>query len=97
MIGPEYEILAFEARTNEADDIQVLLLPIDDINAVLGTEKWLIRQAESEGSKGDIPQDPQAREPGLDQKPSQAKVLACLVLLGPAFGLTPIPNQYVFV
>jgi nitrite reductase (NAD(P)H) len=45
---PDYEILAFEARANEADDIQVLLPPIDDIDAVLGTEKWLVRQAESE-------------------------------------------------
>ena len=30
------------------DDIQVLLPPIDDIDAVLGTQKWLVRQAESE-------------------------------------------------
>ena len=48
MSDPDYEILAFEARTNEADDIQVLLPPIDNIDAVLGTEKWLVRQAEDE-------------------------------------------------
>jgi nitrite reductase (NAD(P)H) len=45
---PDYEILAFEARANEVNDIEVLLPPIDDIDAVLGTEKWLVRQAESE-------------------------------------------------
>jgi nitrite reductase (NAD(P)H) len=44
----DYEILAFEARANEVNDIEVLLPPIDDIDAVLGTEKWLVRQAESE-------------------------------------------------
>ena len=48
MSDPDYEILAFEARANEVDDIQVLLPPIEDIDAVLGTEKWLVRQAESE-------------------------------------------------
>uniref|UniRef100_Q9UVH8 Nitrite reductase [NAD(P)H] n=1 Tax=Hebeloma cylindrosporum TaxID=76867 RepID=Q9UVH8_HEBCY len=45
---PDYEILAFEARANDADDIEVLLPPVNDIDAVLGTDKWLVRQAESE-------------------------------------------------
>ncbi|KXN90613.1 Nitrite reductase [NAD(P)H] [Leucoagaricus sp. SymC.cos] len=45
----DYSILAFEARQSESgDDIQVLLPPKEDMDAVLGTEKWLIRQAESE-------------------------------------------------
>ncbi|KAJ7128043.1 nitrite reductase [Mycena filopes] len=46
----EYQILAFEARENpnNADEIQLLLPPKDDIDAILGTEKWLVRQAESE-------------------------------------------------
>jgi nitrite reductase (NAD(P)H) len=46
---PEYEIIAFEARADgSSGDIQLLLPPKDDIDAVLGTERWLIRQAESE-------------------------------------------------
>ncbi|KAF5354806.1 hypothetical protein D9756_005269 [Leucocoprinus leucothites] len=45
----DYSILTFEARLNEAGgEIQVLLPPKEDMDAVLGTEKWLIRQAESE-------------------------------------------------
>ena len=39
----------FSARANKAtDDIEVLLPPVEDIDAILGTEKWLVRQAESE-------------------------------------------------
>ncbi|KAF8189889.1 nitrite reductase [Mycena galopus ATCC 62051] len=46
----EYQILTFEARENpdNTDEIQLLLPPKDDIDAVLGTEKWLVRQAQSE-------------------------------------------------
>ena len=46
---PDYQIIAFEARVDdESGDIQLLLPPKDDIDAVLGTERWIIRQAESE-------------------------------------------------
>jgi nitrite reductase (NAD(P)H) len=45
---PDYEIVTFEARVDGSSDIQLLLPPKDDINGVLGTERWLIRQAESE-------------------------------------------------
>jgi nitrite reductase (NAD(P)H) len=46
---PDYEIIAFEARVDESGaNIQLLLPPKEDIDAVLGTERWLIRQAESE-------------------------------------------------
>jgi nitrite reductase (NAD(P)H) len=52
---PDYQIIAFEARVVDddddesgGDDIQLLLPPKDDIDAVLGTERWIIRQAESE-------------------------------------------------
>ncbi|KAJ6571761.1 NADPH nitrite reductase [Mycena capillaripes] len=46
----DYQILAFEARENpdNADEIQLLLPPKDDIDAILGTEKWLVKQAQSE-------------------------------------------------
>ncbi|KAF7349262.1 NAD(P)H nitrite reductase [Mycena sanguinolenta] len=46
----DYQILSFEARENPANghEIQLLLPPKDDIDAVLGTEKWLVRQAQSE-------------------------------------------------
>jgi len=47
---PEYKILAFEAREDPdgSGDIQLLLPPEDDLDAILGTEKWLVRQAQSE-------------------------------------------------
>jgi len=52
---PDYQIIAFEARVVDDEeisasggDIQLLLPPKDDIDAVLGTERWIIRQAESE-------------------------------------------------
>jgi nitrite reductase (NAD(P)H) len=49
---PDYQIIAFEARVVNDDggggDIQLLLPPKDDMDSVLGTEKWMIRQAESE-------------------------------------------------
>ena len=49
MSDPDYQIIAFEARVDdESGDIQLLLPPKDDIDAVLGTERWIIRQAESE-------------------------------------------------
>ena len=53
MSDPDYQIIAFEARVVDDEesgggDIQLLLPPKDDIDAVLGTEKWIIRQAESE-------------------------------------------------
>ncbi|KAJ7695490.1 NADPH nitrite reductase [Mycena rosella] len=46
----DYQILTFEARENpdNANEIQLLLPPKDDIDAILGTEKWLVRQAQSE-------------------------------------------------
>lgn len=45
----DYSIMTFEARQTESgDEIQLLLPPKDDINTVLGTDKWLTRQAESE-------------------------------------------------
>ena len=53
MSDPDYQIIAFEARVVDEEesgggDIQLLLPPKDDIDAVLGTERWIIRQAESE-------------------------------------------------
>ena len=46
----EYSILTFNAR--EAPDgtggIQLQLPPVDEMDGVLGTEKWLVRQAQSE-------------------------------------------------
>jgi nitrite reductase (NAD(P)H) len=46
---PEYEIIVFEARADgSSGDIQLLLPPKDDIGVVLGIERWLTRQAESE-------------------------------------------------
>jgi len=54
---PDYQIIAFEARVVNDDgdgggggggEIQLLLPPKDDMDSVLGTEKWIIRQAESE-------------------------------------------------
>lgn len=46
----EYQILAFEAREDpdRPGDIQLLLPSRDDLDAILGTEKWLVRQAQSE-------------------------------------------------
>ncbi|KDR71728.1 hypothetical protein GALMADRAFT_253448 [Galerina marginata CBS 339.88] len=45
----DYEILAFDVRlVSDTEEIQVLLPPEDDIDAVLGTEKWLVRQADAE-------------------------------------------------
>lgn len=46
----KYQILTFQAREDPDGngDIQLLLPPKDDMDAVLGTEKWLIRQAQSE-------------------------------------------------
>lgn len=47
---PEYDIIAFQAREDpqNEDDIQLLLPPKQDIDAILGTDKWVVRQAESE-------------------------------------------------
>jgi nitrite reductase (NAD(P)H) len=45
----DYSILTFEARlSNFGDAVEILLPPKEDMDAVLGTEKWLLRQAESE-------------------------------------------------
>ena len=45
----DYSIVTFEVRRTESGgEIQLLLPPREDIDAVLGTEKWLNRQAESE-------------------------------------------------
>lgn len=47
---PNYHILTFDAR--EAPDgtggIQLHLPPVSEIDSILGTEKWLVRQAQSE-------------------------------------------------
>jgi nitrite reductase (NAD(P)H) len=47
---PSYRILAFDAR--EAPDgtggIQLHLPPVGEMDDILGTEKWLVRQAQSE-------------------------------------------------
>jgi nitrite reductase (NAD(P)H) len=47
---PQYQILAFDAREDPdgSGDIYLFLPPTDDIDAILGTEKWLVRQAHSE-------------------------------------------------
>ena len=46
----EYQILTFDAREDPSGtgDVEVLLPPEHDIDAILGTEKWLLRQAQSE-------------------------------------------------
>lgn len=46
----DYQILTFEARENpdNTEEIQLLLPPKEDVDAILGTEKWLVRQAQSE-------------------------------------------------
>jgi nitrite reductase (NAD(P)H) len=46
----DFRILTFEAR--EAPDgtggLQLRLPPVDELDGVLGTEKWMVRQAQSE-------------------------------------------------
>jgi nitrite reductase (NAD(P)H) len=53
----EYSILAFEVRA-DGDDILLLLPPQEELDAVIGTNKWLVRQATAEmydrGSGGGI-------------------------------------------
>ena len=46
----EYQILTFDVREDPSGtgDVEVLLPPEHDIDAVLGTDKWLLRQAQSE-------------------------------------------------
>ncbi|KAF8641373.1 hypothetical protein AX16_009994 [Volvariella volvacea WC 439] len=46
----DYQILSFDAREDPQDSetIQLLLPPEEELDAVLGTDKWLVRQAESE-------------------------------------------------
>ncbi|KAF7289888.1 NAD(P)H nitrite reductase [Mycena indigotica] len=46
----DYQIMSFEARENPDDPsrLQILLPPMQELDAILGTEKWLIKQAESE-------------------------------------------------
>lgn len=50
MNDPEYQILSFSAREDPEgkEEIQLLLPPEQDLDAVIGTEKWLVKQAESE-------------------------------------------------
>jgi nitrite reductase (NAD(P)H) len=43
-----YSILTFDARFNDKGDIELLLPETDDLDAVLGTEKWMVQQAKSE-------------------------------------------------
>lgn len=54
-----YSILTFDARRDvSTDDISLLLPPEDELDAVLATEKWIVRQATSEalgrGSAGQV-------------------------------------------
>ncbi|RXW14988.1 hypothetical protein EST38_g10867 [Candolleomyces aberdarensis] len=46
----DYQIMTFDCREDPEDleRLQILLPPIDDLDAQLGTEKWMVRQAESE-------------------------------------------------
>ncbi|KAG5728415.1 Nitrite reductase [NAD(P)H] [Termitomyces sp. T112] len=47
---PDYQILTFDTRENPdgKEEIQLLLPPAEELDAVIGTDKWLVRQAESE-------------------------------------------------
>jgi len=76
---PDYEIIAFEARVDGSGDIQLSLPPKDDIDAVLGTERWLVRQAESE-ARG-LHAATQIEMAGIDRVgiKSQEELLACTV------------------
>jgi nitrite reductase (NAD(P)H) len=66
---PEYSILAFEVRV-DGDDISLLLPSEEELDAVLGTSKWLVRQATAEmydrGSGGGVeivgPEDEEGRK-----------------------------------
>jgi nitrite reductase (NAD(P)H) len=53
----EFSIITFEVRA-DGDDISLLLPPEDELDAVIGTSKWLVRQATAEmldrGSGGGI-------------------------------------------
>jgi nitrite reductase (NAD(P)H) len=53
----EYSILAFEVRV-DGDDISLLLPSEEELDGVLGTSKWLVRQATAEmydrGSGGGV-------------------------------------------
>ena len=42
-----YGIIAFDAKT-EGDDLLLLLPEPDDLNGVIGTSKWMVRQATAE-------------------------------------------------
>ena len=50
MNDPEFQILTFDVREapDSRGDIQLLLPPEEDLDAVLGTERWLVRQTQSE-------------------------------------------------
>jgi len=55
----EYKIMTFDVKHDEATDDILLLLPeIEDMDAVLGTSKWMVTQASSEalgrGSSGKL-------------------------------------------
>lgn len=47
---PDYSIISFKAREdpNNSSNIELLLPPEEDTDAILGTEKWMVRQAQSE-------------------------------------------------
>ena len=46
----DYQILLFDVQEDPHDNnvVQVLLPPSAELDAILGTDKWLVRQAESE-------------------------------------------------
>jgi nitrite reductase (NAD(P)H) len=43
----EYAILAFDVRVDD-DTVMLLLPPEDELDAVIGTSKWMVRQATAE-------------------------------------------------
>lgn len=53
----EYSIIAFDVKV-EGDDILILLPEANELDAVIGTNKWMVRQATAElydrGSGGGI-------------------------------------------
>jgi nitrite reductase (NAD(P)H) len=47
MNDPEYKVLTFDVR-EENDDLVMLLPEPDELDAVIGTSKWMVRQATAE-------------------------------------------------
>ena len=45
---PDFSILTFNAREAPDGGIQLQLPPVEELDAVIGTEKWMVRQAQSE-------------------------------------------------